>query len=149
MSAHLFPISLCALKIKFSSSSEIGAFWRLGLRWLCHLSLHCFPDLPFILYSSASFLATNVHLFNPYFLISTWIALSSYLLNLLSPHSSKVKRFVIYESFWFFSFGFARRISYRIRLILQYFSLLAMKLYIIVWFLSLDHYIIFNQRGIK
>lgn len=46
ISAHLFPI-LRWYRYRIHSSSSLHAiFLILGLRWLCHLSLHCFPILP-------------------------------------------------------------------------------------------------------
>lgn len=45
-SAHRFPWTLWWRKRSQSSSSLQGAFLISGLRWLCHLSLHCLPSLP-------------------------------------------------------------------------------------------------------
>ena len=44
--AHLLPNSARTLTINFSSSSDQLVFFNSGLRWLCHLSRHCFPTRP-------------------------------------------------------------------------------------------------------
>jgi hypothetical protein len=49
ISAHLFPNFWCALRMILSSSSLHFPLRMSGLRWLCHLSLHCFPMRPFSL----------------------------------------------------------------------------------------------------
>ena len=46
MAAHLFPSSLCASMMIWSSSSVHGSFDIDGSRWLCHRSRHCFPTRP-------------------------------------------------------------------------------------------------------
>jgi len=46
ISAQRFPIFLCARNKIHSSRLLHSYFLILGLRWLCHLSRHCFPTLP-------------------------------------------------------------------------------------------------------
>jgi hypothetical protein len=48
MVAHLFPYRAWAAKMVSSSAGEKGRRSTLGLSWLHHLSLHDFPDQPFM-----------------------------------------------------------------------------------------------------
>ena len=60
ISAHLFPYYRWAWMIISSSYSVHFSFLISGFRWLCHLSLHCFPILPGrALAISDQFLAPN------------------------------------------------------------------------------------------
>ena len=61
ISAHLLPLPLCIRKRIHSSSLLQHTFLILGLRWLCHLSLHCLPILP------GKCSAIRVHFWGPFF----------------------------------------------------------------------------------
>merc|ERR1711998_427989 len=43
---HWFPYFVWASRMMRSSSAVHGVFRMSGLRWLCHLSRHCFPMRP-------------------------------------------------------------------------------------------------------
>lgn len=61
MSAHLFAWSRFSKnRIHSSSSVQLACLLIIGLRWLCHLSLHCLPILPGKLF------AICVHCLAPY-----------------------------------------------------------------------------------
>jgi len=60
MSAHLLARSLFRInRIHSSSKVQVAYLFIIGLRWLCHLSLHCFPILP------GKWLAIYVHFWGP------------------------------------------------------------------------------------
>lgn len=63
ISAHLLPSLLWWRKRIHSSSGLQEIFLIFGFKWLCHLSLHCFPILP------GKFSAIWVHFYGP--LVST------------------------------------------------------------------------------
>ena len=72
MSAHLLALSrLMMYKIHSSSLVHGACLLIIGLRWLCHLSLHCFPILP------GRWFATTVHLCGPSILTKWSRSLSS------------------------------------------------------------------------
>lgn len=77
ISAHLFPYFLWASKMIFSSVLVHGSLLILGSRWLCHLSLHCLPDLPLREKTSSIFWATMVHLLIPNLFTNSIMAWSS------------------------------------------------------------------------
>lgn len=61
ISAHRFPWAVCAKNKIHSSWMSHSALRMEGLRWLCHLYLHCLPSLP------GTNLAIKDHLWGPYF----------------------------------------------------------------------------------
>lgn len=71
ISAHLFPIFQCWRKRVHSSSIDQFSFLILGFKWLCHLSLHCFPILP------GRLSAMDVHFYGPFFSTKSSTSLSS------------------------------------------------------------------------
>ena len=46
ISLHLLPSCWCCTMMTSSSCGSHTSFLMSGLRWLCHLSLHCFPVRP-------------------------------------------------------------------------------------------------------
>lgn len=72
ISAHLLALSRLMMYKIHSSSLVHGAYLLIiGLRWLCHLSLHCLPILP------GRWFATTVHLCGPSILTKWRRSLSS------------------------------------------------------------------------
>jgi hypothetical protein len=72
ISAHLFPWAVWAKKRTHYSCNVQSTFNILGLRWLCHLYLHCLPNLP------VTNLAMKDHLWGPYFSTNFFTSWSSY-----------------------------------------------------------------------
>ena len=78
ISAHLFPWILWSVKMILSSSLVHRDLLMAGSRWLCHLSLHCFPDRPRSWKRSLRLCATIVHCLIPNSATRVHIASSSF-----------------------------------------------------------------------
>jgi len=55
ISAHLFPIYICFSNSYLYSYFDKESFYTFGSKLFLHLSLHCFPVLPLILYTKDNY----------------------------------------------------------------------------------------------
>ena len=71
ISAHRFPLFVCASRIVRSSSNVHASLHISGFKWLCHRSRHCFPMRP------GRWEAMRDHFLAPYCLTSSMTFVSS------------------------------------------------------------------------
>mmetsp|Transcript_13798 Transcript_13798/g.44111 ORF Transcript_13798/g.44111 Transcript_13798/m.44111 type:complete len:202 (-) Transcript_13798:664-1269(-) len=87
MSAHLLPCSSWAFAAIASSSGVHGDFFKAGLRWLYHLSRHCFPSLFF---RCGAMMLDQLR--GPYFCTTFLSSSSSYTVQLPLPLNTRAFR---------------------------------------------------------